>query len=280
MARLARAAGGACEPARGGADEQLVPPSWPLRSATSHRGVARRRAATPSSRNGNRASRPRSLTSRSSLPMVRRHRRVASRRTASPSASQSRAGDRPSAGPSSFANARMASPDDAPARNAARWREYPAHCSSAPCPSRSTRARDAHGIRTPSARRRRRRGRAELFGEQPGGCRRRRRRDIDPAFPLASHSAAPMLRSITVRAGAAGREPAGKTPPNPSTSRGRTSRQARVGRRAGGAVQRGGAVRRSPPSKHTLMRSTALGGTYLCASAASSMLSTPKIRRR
>ena len=179
----------------------------------------------------------------------------------------------------------MASPDDAPARNAARWREYPAHCSSAPCPSRSTRARDAYGIRTPSApsaaaapRR------ARLFGEQFGRlfAAGADATSIQPSPLAASHSAAPMLRSITVRAGRS--RPASRAAGRPrrtsSTSAStRTSRQARAGKSASSSAAPSSAAARSgdrPPSKHTLMRSTARpGGTYLCASAASSMLSTP-----
>ena len=261
LARLARAAA-RCMPSRRAAarTSSLSPPSWPLRSATSHRGVARRRAATPSSRNGNRASRPRSLTSRSSLPMFRRHRRVASRRTASPSASQSRAGERPSAGPSSFANARMASPDDTPARNAARWREYPAHCSSAPCPSRSARARDA--LRDPDAvgggggaRRAARAVRRTVWA----AVRRRRRRDIDPAFPLAaSHSASRCCGPSPCAPGATGpRAARRKTPPNLVDVRvdARSTARRAPGRGASSSAAPSSAAARSgrPPSKHTLM---------------------------
>mmetsp|Transcript_5174 Transcript_5174/g.19372 ORF Transcript_5174/g.19372 Transcript_5174/m.19372 type:complete len:400 (+) Transcript_5174:552-1751(+) len=231
------------------------------RSATSERFVVKTRATTPSSRNGNRASRPWSAISRSSRPRFRFHKRHMSSLNTSLSAGQfpvavlvvsvvvsSRKLFAPAATSASTA-----------LKKTLRCRRYPAHCSSAPCPSKSTFAFDLYNC---------------FCFVDPSKV------SIQPSPRAANQSAAPMFTSITVFDGS-----------SVLRSRFRTSSTSailwsiamslhlRVGKFSLSSQRLSSADSRSgdlPPLKHTVHKSiTASGGTYRCASAARSALSTP-----
>mmetsp|Transcript_9310 Transcript_9310/g.27990 ORF Transcript_9310/g.27990 Transcript_9310/m.27990 type:complete len:241 (-) Transcript_9310:56-778(-) len=168
MARLTRdAARGSPSCLKPSLNTILSPvPGDKRRSASMGRGRSSRAAMTGSARKGWRASRPRSATMRSSRPRLRCHSRAVSAAISSATA------------PHPWL------------RKVVRWRPYPPHCSSAPCPSITTRALLRYG--RPA---------------QPGGrccCEAAEADDgalKTPSPDAAAQRAVPMLRSMTVVAG-------------------------------------------------------------------------------
>mmetsp|Transcript_43594 Transcript_43594/g.110358 ORF Transcript_43594/g.110358 Transcript_43594/m.110358 type:complete len:311 (+) Transcript_43594:279-1211(+) len=212
-----------------------------VKLATTCSGMVSISAMKSSSRKGCRASRPQSAMSRSSRPRLRSHRRFMS---------------------SASSSCRPCQPEE---RKRVWWRPYPAHCSSAPWPS--SRIRAAH-LHTPAS------------ASCPQGPASR----SAPSPRAASHSAAPMLRSITVPAGCSrSSRRCLQVSTSASVLSTRNSLHRRAGAMAESSSSASSAASRSgdwPSSKQMLMRSMGLSsGTDSCASAASSVESTPPLNR-